>query len=294
MTKKQEESIRMSFPEDTFNKRQFQYFGDAFHEMHNLPGEYLHNLPTELQKPDGGKLECDVVYLATMPDGSKFVVNVEDESSNVRQKELQKAYDYKALLICKHWVPVLSLITTPVPLEKCSKEFYYSKTDFFAPMIDSFPYMGAWKDLNNMIDRIKNNEVFTKTEGLYFITLPRCCKHDQEKAVEKICEVLLDINIEDHFAKIELVYCMQCLIHKYAKTDDDIKRLQKVIGLDDLVAEKRTILDETRLEGEARGKAEIKQEYLDIFNSLDSERQYTVEELAGKFGFTADELSKGK
>ena len=313
MTEKQKKSIRMSFPEDNFNKRQFPYFGDAFHKLHNLPGEYVHNMATELQKPGGEKVICDVVYLAVLPDGSKFIVNVEDESSKVKLEELKKSYGYKTLLICRHWLPVLTLITTTVPLDKCSKRFHYSETDLFSPRIDSFPDDDAWDNINRMIDKVKDKKVFTKSECLYFITLPRCCKHNQAEAVEKICEILLDIKVEEYFTKIELAYCMECLIHKYAKSEEDILRLQEMIGLDELKVERRTIFDEFKLEGIKEGKAKgklegikegkakgklegIKEGSLAVLNSFanDPECPYTIEQLAKKFGFTVDEISKGK
>ena len=226
---------------------------------------------------------CDVAYLAKLPDGSKLIINVEDESSRVKQEELEKSYGYKTILVYQHWTPVLTVITTTVPLDRCLKEFHYSETDLLSPRIESLPYDEAWDDLNKMIDKVKDKKVFTKRDCLSFITLPRCCKHDQEKAVEKICEVLLDINVEEHFTIIELAYCMECMIHKYAKSDGDIKRLEKVIGLEELKLEKRTIFDEVRHE-----------ERIALLKSLDSERLYSVEELAEKFGFTPDEIKSGK
>ena len=181
-----------------------------------------------------------------------------------------------------------------MPLDRCLKEFYYSETDLLTPRIESLPRDGAWDDLNMMIDKVKDKKVFTKRDCLSFITLPRCCKHDQEKAVEKICEVLLDINVEEHFTLIELAYCMECLIHKYAKNDEEIIRLQEMIGLEELKFERRTIFDEVRLETKAETQAEDKQANLDILNSLNPERQYSVAELALMFGFTPDELNYGK
>ena len=219
----------MPFPEDTFNKRQFPYFGEAFHELHNLPGIYLQTVPTEMPKLGGGSLRGDIAYFVMMDDASIQIINVEDETSKVRKEELEKAYRYKTLFMYNHWKPVLTVITTTVPLDKCLKGLNYSQSDIFRPMIFSLPYDGAWNDLYNMVDRINHQELFTKTEGLKFITLPRCCKHDQELAVERICEVLPKINVENDFTKFELIYCMQCLIHKYAKTDDDILRLQEMI-----------------------------------------------------------------
>ena len=62
-----------------------------------------------------------------------------------------------------------------------------------------------------------------------------------------------------------------------------------MIGLDELKVERRTIFDEFKLEG-------IKEGSLAVLNSFanDPECPYTIEQLAKKFGFTVDEISKGK
>ena len=202
-------------------------------------------------------------------------------------------------------MPVLTVITTTVPEEKCLKELNFSKSDSFKPCIKSLPYDGAWDDLNMMVDKIKNQELFTKSDGLKFITLPRCCKYNQELAVEKICEVLLDMKVENRFILIELIYCMQCIIHKYAKTDENILRLQEMIGLKELKIERMNILDEMKAEGKIEGKAEGKIEglvegenngILKTLNALinDPESKYTIKELSEKFGFSEEEIIKGK
>ena len=83
--------------------------------------------------------------------------------------------------------------------------------------------------------------------------------------------------------------------------------------MDELKVERRTIFDEFKLEGIKEGKAKgklegikegkakgklegIKEGSLAVLNSFanDPECPYTIEQLAKKFGFTVDEISKGK
>ena len=281
----------MTNPEDKFNKRQFEFLGEAFHKNHNLPGEFLYTIPTEKIKSTGEKREADIAYLVIMPDASFQIINVEDETSQVKRKELEKTYDNKTLFVYQHWMPVITVITTTQPPEKCLNEFKFSQTESLKPHIISLPYDGAWNDLN-MIDKIKKQELFTKSEGLKFISLPRCCKTNQTEAIERICEVLLDIKVEEHFTLIELVHCMQW-IHKYAKTDEDILRLQEMIGLKEFKIEKRTILDETRAEGKEKGKEKGKVEILtELLN--DPKNPYTREELSEKFRVSLEQIQNEK
>ena len=51
--KNTKDNIRMTNPEDKFNKRQFEFLGEAFHKNHNLPGEFLYTIPTEKIKSTG-------------------------------------------------------------------------------------------------------------------------------------------------------------------------------------------------------------------------------------------------
>ncbi len=113
--------------------------------------------------------------------------------------------------------------------------------------------------------------------------------------------MLPEINVENDFTKFEMIYCMQCLIHKYAKTDEDILRLQEMIGLKEAKIERMNILDKAEAKGEIRGeiRGEIKGEIkgsLNILNAWanDPKGGYTVEELADKFGFTVEEILNGK
>ena len=221
--------IRMNNPEDTFMKRQFTYLGAVAHEFYNLPGKYLGSECNEYPNAGGGIPRADIVYHVEMEDGRKFVINVEDETNNVNMDTLKKVYNYKSNIYYKTKYPVISVITTTLPRDRCLGELWFSSTDLLRPKIISFPDENAWKRLNSMLDKAKKQEEFSDVEGLELINLPRCCTKDHEKAIELICEELLNLNIEDSYVKNELIYAMQCMIHKYARTDEDILRLEGMI-----------------------------------------------------------------
>ena len=56
-------------------------------------------------------------------------------------------------------------------------------------------------------------------------------KKDNELILEEVCELLSKMKVEDLEFKENMKICMQCVIHKYAKTIEDIQRLEKVINL---------------------------------------------------------------
>ena len=294
------EKIRMNNPEDTFMKRQFTYLGAVAHEFYNLPGKYLGSECNEYPNAGGGIPRADIVYHVEMEDGRKFVINVEDETNNVNMDTLKKVYNYKSNIYYKTRYPVISVITTTLPRDRCLGELWFSSTDLLRPKIISFPDENAWKRLNSMLDKAKKQEEFSDVEGLELINLPRCCTKDHEKAIELICEELLNLNIEDSYVKNELIYAMQCMIHKYARTDEDILRLEGMIELRQVIDKRSPVLDamkyegrkEGRKEGIEIGREEERNDTLKVLCGLvkSSPVDSTMEKVIGSLGFSMDEV----
>lgn len=98
---------------------------------------------------------------------------------------------------------------------------------------------------------------------------------------------------------------MQCVIHKYAKTDEKIKDLEEMIGLRQVMKKRSPVLDAMERQGVLKGRKqgikigeekgiEIGEEkgILKVLKDLanDSSNEKTVEELAEKYGYTVDEI----
>ena len=98
---------------------------------------------------------------------------------------------------------------------------------------------------------------------------------------------------------------MQCLIHKYAKTDKDIIRLGRMIGLKQTMKKRNSVLEAMErqgiLKGEKKGRKEGRKEgmkegevrgTLNVLKDLvnDPTNDYTAEDLAKKYGFSVDEI----
>ena len=128
-----------------------------------------------------------------------------------------------------------------------------------------------------------------------------------------ICSVLYDLKIDDDYVKNELIYSMQCMIHKYAKTDEKIKDLEEMIGLRQVMKKRSPVLDAMERQGVLKGRKqgikmgeekgikmgeekgiEIGEEkgILKVLKDLanESSNEKTVEELAEKYGYTVDEI----
>ena len=89
---------RMRFPSDTFVKRIFTYLDEIAHEYYNLPGKYLGSETNEYPDINGSNKKADIVYRVEMEDKKIMMINLEDETSFVNEKTLEKINTYKNLI----------------------------------------------------------------------------------------------------------------------------------------------------------------------------------------------------
>ena len=220
---------RMNNPEDQLIKRMIVYFGERIHNYLKIPGKFKHNCSNEYPGPDGEK-RIDVCYIICLND-KRQLVDLEDESSRVNDETLKKIIHYSRNIECGRNIPVVSVITTTVPLEKCLKEMKISETKILKPIIISCPEFDGEEKLENLRNKINNGKIIDEMEALDLLFITKMFKKDNELILEEVCELLSKMKVEDLEFKENMKICMQCVIHKYAKTIEDIQRLEKVIKL---------------------------------------------------------------
>ncbi len=111
------------------------------------------------------------------------------------------------------------------------------------------------------------------------IIIVKMFENNQEQVLEKVCELLSILQIEDDDFKLELKFQMQCVIHKYAKTLDDIERLEGVIGLQEAITA-REFQDRLLID---RGK---------FARALEIKKKLGISEATRISGFSIEELEK--
>ena len=115
-----------------------------------------------------------------------------------------------------------------------------------------------------------------------------------------ICEELLNLKMKDQFVKNELIYSMQCMIHQYAKTEEDIIRLEEMINLKTIMEERSPVLDSMKREGRKEGEIIGRKEgekigILKVLNDLEKEdNNGIVEKLVKKYGYTIEDILNSK
>ena len=242
---------RMHQPLDTLIKRQNVYIEDIFHKYQEFPGTYVEPLPNEYPNKEGSNSKIDMGYYVKI--GEKiFIINNEDESKTVDLKTLLKCDRYKVELKYAYKKPVISTITTIAPLEECERVLRKSMTQTLKPIIKSYISSNAEKILNSISDKIISGETLSEVEALELIMLPKRFTSGHEEVLNKVCQLFKMLKVDDKKYKYELTLELRCIIHKYAKTEEDIYDLEKVIGL----IEAKTAMEYHEAELIKKGKAE--------------------------------------
>ena len=274
---------RMAHPLDTLAKRQAAYACDVIHEFHHFPGTYLGPLGNEYPSADGSIPRVDSAYCVLL-DEEKFVLNWEDESTRVDEKTLEKINVYRKNLEYGK-THVISVITTDVSLSRCTKVFEISPSLILRPLIVSYLDYDGEKRLSSIEAKIKNKEVLSNVVAMNLIMIPRMFEEVSQELLYKLCNLLRIVELKDKNFKLELIFEMRCIIHKYAKTEYDIYDLEEVIGL-------QKAISAMEYQNNLLVEQGIEQGSFDM--ALRIKREFGIDKACEISGFSKEELEKEK
>lgn len=221
---------RMDKPSDKLVKRQAAYAGDVIHEFNKLPGKFISSCPNEYPNSEITNPRVDSAYFVDI-GGRKYIIDREDESGPLDESVWEKIRGYRGLLQYAFDVPVITVITTDRLVDKSLIPVGISPTTTTDVIVISYPTWDGGEMLSTIRDKIGNKKIRTDVEAMGLVMIPKMFLSGNDKILEEVCVLLKDAKVHDDFFKYELVMEMRCMIHKYAKTLDDIKRLEGVIGL---------------------------------------------------------------
>ncbi len=172
----------------------------------------------------------DSAYYAEK-DGELLTINREDESSHIDDEVIGKINRYRYLLECAFEKPVMSVITTPLPVDEPSIKIKISPKTLMDIKVISYPKLDGRKRLNKIRRKIDDNKSLTNVEAMNLVMIPKMFTSRNDEILEEVCHLLKKAHLIEEFFKHELIFEMRYVIHKYAKTLKDINRLEEVIGL---------------------------------------------------------------
>lgn len=279
-------------PDDVLRKIAHAYLGKTVHEYFGLPGKYKHNIENEFPDKDGQEKRTDGAYIVE-DDGKDLIINIEDESSIVNKKTLVKSYGYCVNMQYAYKLPVYSVITTPIPLNKCTNMFCPSKTLKYLPHIISFNELDGNKRLEYARAKVKNDEPFSTLEGYDLINIPKMFMKNQEKVLEEVCNLFSRMKMDDQMDKFKLAKGLECVIHKYAKSNEEIENLMDVINMTKVSEDLREIVREVyKEEIEENGKKERIEERVDLSRKF--AEKYNIDEVSKISGISKEQILNKK
>ena len=117
-----EEYVERMIQEKNHNPRDYSFrlitskHSKSCHTTFNFPGKYMEALKTNAYTDDGRNLRMDCAQLV-QPGGfitRKSTINVEHQSSPLKQDKVETIYDYKLYLIHERNIPSNSIVITNI------------------------------------------------------------------------------------------------------------------------------------------------------------------------------------
>ena len=223
-------------------------------------------------------------------DGKKLIINIEDESSIVNEETLAKTYGYCVNMEYAYNLPVYSVITTPIPLNKCTNTYWPSKTLKYIPHIISFNELDGNKKLEYARSKINEDECFSNLEAYDLINIPKMFNENNDEVLEEVCNLFSKMKMEKKIDKFKLGKGLECVINKYGRSTDDIKRLTDMINMTKVSEDVRQIVREVYKDELDEERMKVKEERMKVKEErmkAEKEREKRID-LARKF---AEKLS---
>lgn len=274
---------RIDKPDDKFRKISHTMLGKTVHKYFELPGKFIGTIENEIPDGKNNEKRTDGGYQVSF--NGNMIISIEDESSVVNMETLEKIYKYCVNMEYVFGSPVYSVITTIVPLENCMESYSPSETMLYLPKIISFNEFDGDKRLENARIKVRNDEEWDDVEGYDLVNIPKMFDKGNDIALEEVCELFSQMRMSNRFIKYALGRCLQCMISKYAKSLDDVFRLEEMINMVSLKGDADAYIEEIREEARVEGKLE---ERLDLARKF--ARSFDIDEVARISGLSKDQI----
>ncbi len=241
----------------------------------------------EYPNAGGGIPRVDAAYRIKL-DGKTYSQSGM-ESVRIDKSVLAKVDNYRLILEYFNGEAVISAIRTPLPIEKCLSVFEKSPTLCLRPWIISYGNLDGAKRLSTTSSIINRKETLTRVQAMNLVMIPKMFSQNPENILEEVCVLLRDCTVEDSDFKLELTLQMRCVIHKYARTIEDIILLEEVIGLQKAMTamefQRQALINQSFEQGIEQGKFEL---------ALEIKETDGIDKAVLLSGFSREELERGK
>lgn len=222
------ENYRIENPKDEFRKILHTKLGKESHEYFGFHGEFRGPEPCKKPETDRELPPTYLNYYIHSEEYGNLMNSIFYEDVKIDEEYLEKIYFLCINFSCPFKrLPTLNIITK-LPLEECTKKVELGSLIVY-PIMFSFADYDSKKHFKKINEKINANDEFSNVEALDILFIVSNCKNNQISALEKVCETVSQMKIRDNTFKANLKEAMRCIIHEFAESIDDIKKLEKVI-----------------------------------------------------------------
>lgn len=221
-------NYRIENPKEEFRKILHTKLGKHSHEYFGFHGEFKGPEPCEKPKIDRELPPTYLNYNVTSKKYGNYIHFIFYEDSQIDKEYINKIYNLSMNFACPFKKLPSTHIITKLPLEKCVKKIEIGSI-IFCPVFFSFADYDSIEHFNKIKEKIANNEEFSNVEALDILFIVENSKTDKTAALKNVCNTINQMKINDKYFKADLKEAMKYVIHEYAESVEEIKKLEKIV-----------------------------------------------------------------
>ena len=224
---------KVHHPNDITNIYFMQVIPEILHHYFRLPGRFIRNYTTRIVRRDGSEGDMDwLILVEVYVNGSveRILINVEFQSSRVTKKKIKIISDYNDYAKTYYGLPVLSIVIITDGFESSEKEYSIVDSEILRPVYFYISQEDIIKRLNNLEEKINNNEQLSDDEGLDMVFVAMfASRRDAEEITKKLAKLFLNDKSLIGPLKDYIGYGLSIMIKKNVKNTNEIMEFLKML-----------------------------------------------------------------
>lgn len=213
---------------DISTKYAFIKLSEIIHHYFKLDGEYIHPIETEVITINKRNLRMDIAYLRS----ENIINNIENQSSPINLEKLEIIAEYAKFLLINNDSLIDSIIISKVNPKYCKKEIHLTKTLILRPLYIYKSSDEILKRLNNMTDKVSNNEKLTYDDACEW-AIPTLSQDDIALYITKeVCKQIKKDKSINEKLKTDICFILKIMIDKNIKNPKTKKELLEMINME--------------------------------------------------------------
>lgn len=199
------------------------------HKYLGLPGEYISSYPNEVVLPNMESGRADAFYAVS----GNMLINLEEESSTINERTLQKFAKYMIFGNFIHHRMVYAAVISNKNPKNFPKEYKITPTNILKPKYIYFEENELWEKYENLINKIKQKDVLSEMEALDIAFIPKfISKKNSSKVTETLAVNFKNANIKEKQLKTDVGIILGAMILKNILDKEKQQKLMEMIGMD--------------------------------------------------------------